>query len=66
MTQDEQFLRAIHATILKELREFLGTSSDDPIRQRVREYIGLRWYDHMYFGVIRLQDLTHLGLYQMA
>lgn len=31
MTQDEQFLRAIQATILKELREFLGTSSDDPL-----------------------------------
>lgn len=39
MTQDEQFLRAIQATILKELREFLGTSSDDPLL-RIKHVLG--------------------------
>lgn len=31
MTQEEQFLRAIQATILKELRGYLGTHSEDPL-----------------------------------
>lgn len=31
MTQEEQFLRGIQTTLLKELRGFLGTSSDDPL-----------------------------------
>lgn len=50
MTQDEQFLRAIQATILKELREFLGTSSDDPLL-RIKHVLGSIYEQYSGYGL---------------
>lgn len=50
MTQDEQFLRAIQETILKELREFLGTSSDDPLL-KIKHVLGSIYEQYSGYGL---------------
>lgn len=50
MEQEEQFLRGIQTTILKELRGFLGTHSDDPLL-RITHVLGSIYAQYSGYGL---------------